>query len=40
VELDISIALGEDVDGCRGFCLGGKEILVVGKIIRLNCDVS
>ena len=40
VELDVPIALGEDVYGCRGFCLGGKEILVIGEIIRVDCVVS
>jgi hypothetical protein len=33
VELDIPVAFGEDVDGCRGFGLGSKEVLVVGEIV-------
>lgn len=37
VQLDVSVALGQDVDGSRRFLIFGKEVLKVGEVVRLNC---
>ena len=33
VELHIPVALGDDIHGCRGLLLLGKEIFEIGKVV-------